>query len=88
MLHCQYERQMRLDNVLYVPELKSNILGLGQFDEHGCRILIEGRFLIIYDQCGKLLVKVKKTLSKLYLLKLNPILTCIITDDNSELTWT
>ena len=27
-------------NVLYTPCLKSNILSLGQFDEHGCKILL------------------------------------------------
>ena len=59
---------MRLDNVLYVLDLKSNILGLGQFDEHGCQILMEGGFLTMYDQRERLLVKVKKTLSILYLL--------------------
>ena len=77
---------MRLDNVLDVPELKSNILSLGQFDEHGCRILMEGGFLTIYDQHGRLLVKVKKTLRRLYLLKLNPVLSCMVADDSSELT--
>ena len=79
---------MRLHNVLYVLELKSNILSLGQFNEHGCRILMEGGFLVIYGQCGRLLVKVKKTLSRLYLLKLNPILSCMVAGDSSELTWT
>ena len=79
---------MRLDNVLYFPEVKSNILSLGQFDKHGCRILMEGSFLTIYDQHGRLLVNVKKTLSRLYLLKLNLVLSCMVTDDSSELTWT
>ena len=88
MLQCQDGGQMRLDNVLYVPELKANILSLGQFDEHGCRILMECGFLTIYDQHGRLLVKVKKTLSRLYLLKLNPVLSCMVADDSSELTWT
>ena len=75
---------MRLDNVFYVPELKPNILSLGQFDEHGCRILMEGDFLTIYGQCGRLLVKVKKTLSMLYLLKLNLVLSCMVANDSSE----
>ena len=61
---------------------------MGQFDEHGCRILMEGGFLTIYDQHGRLLVKVKKTLSRLYLLKLNPVLSCMVAEDSSELTWT
>ena len=77
---------MRLDNVLIILDLKSKILTLGQFDEYGCRILMEDGFLTIYDQRGRLLVKVKKTLSKLYLLKIRPLLTCIIVDDTSELT--
>ena len=88
MLQCQDGGQMRLDNILYVPKLKSNILSLGQFDEHGCRILMEGGFLTIYDQHGRLLVKVKKILSRLYLLKLNLILSCMVTDDSLELTCT
>ena len=79
---------MRLANVLSVPELKANILSLGQFDEHGCRILMEGGFLTIYDQHGRLLVKVKKSLSILYLLKLNPVLSCMVAEDSSKLTWT
>ena len=60
MLQCQDGGQMRLENVLYVPELKYNILSLGQFDKHGCRILMKGGFLTIYAQCGRLLIKVKK----------------------------
>ena len=79
---------MRLDNVLYVPELKYDILSLSQFDEHGCPILMKGSFLTIYDQCGRVLVKVKKTPSKLYLLKLNLVLSCMVADDSSKLTWT
>ena len=88
MLQCQDGGQMMLDNVLYVPKLKANILSLGQFDEHGCRILMEGGFLTIYDHYGRLLVKVKKTLSRLYLLKVNLVLSCMVAYDSSELTWT
>ena len=43
-------------------------------------------FLTIYDQCGRLLVKVKKAVSRLYLLKPNPVLSCMVADDSSELT--
>ena len=49
---------------------------------------MEGDFLTIYDQCGRLLVKVKKRLSKLYLLKLNLVLSCMVANDSSELNWT
>ena len=49
---------------------------------------MEGSFLTIYDQRERLLVKVKKTLSKIYLLKIRPLLTCVIVDDTSELTLT
>ena len=38
MLQCQDGGKMRLDNILYVPKLKANILSLGQFDEHECGI--------------------------------------------------
>ena len=37
---------------------------------------MEGDYLTIYDQYGRLLVQVKKTLSILNLLKLNLVLCC------------
>ena len=46
---------------------------------------MEGGFLTIYDQHGRLLVKVKKTLSRLYLLKLNLIVIFMVVDDSLEL---
>ena len=49
---------------------------------------MEGDFLTIYDQHGRILVKVKKTLSRLYLLKLKLVLSCMVADDSLELTWT
>ena len=88
MLQHQDRGLMRLDNVLYVLELRSKILSLGQFIEHGCQILKEGVFITIYDHHGRLLIKVKKTLSRLYLLKHNPVLRWIVRDNSSNLTWT
>ena len=68
---------MRLDHVL-VSRWRTNevrqctflsknlyILSLGQFDRHKCHIFMEGGFLAIYDQHERLLIKVKKTLSRL-----------------------
>ena len=45
ILQCQDRGQTRLENILHVSELKSNILSLGQFDEHRCQIVMEGCFL-------------------------------------------
>ena len=88
LLQCKDGGKKMLYNVLYVTKLKTNILSLNQFDEQGYQILMEGGFLTIYDQYDRLLVNVNKTLRKLYLLKLNLILSCMVVDGNSKLTWT
>ena len=45
IFQCQYRGQTRLENILHVSELKFHILSLGQFDEHGYQIFMEGGFL-------------------------------------------
>ena len=48
-------------------QININNFSLGQFNKQGDRILMEDNFHTNYDQSGKLLVKVKKTLNRLYL---------------------
>jgi hypothetical protein len=39
-----------LTEVYYIPQLRANIVSLGQLEEGGCRIYIELRFLNICDE--------------------------------------
>jgi hypothetical protein len=60
----------RLSEVYYIPKLRANIISLGQMEEGGCTIIIKQGVLRILDECDRLLTKVKRTTSHLYILEL------------------
>jgi hypothetical protein len=64
------DEHQRLLGVYFIPCLKANIMSLGQLDEVGCLIYIEHGFLKICDHRQRLLTKVWRTMSRLYILKL------------------
>jgi len=57
-------------NVYYVPELKSNILSIGQIVEKGNSILIKNRVLYLKDKHGQLASWVEMKKNWMYKLKL------------------
>jgi hypothetical protein len=59
-----------LTGVYYIPRLKASILSIGQLDETGCRVDINGGILCIFDQHDVLLAKVAQDNSCLYYLDL------------------
>ena len=54
----------------YIPKLRSNIVSIGQLDERGCQVLINGGVLRIRDRERKLLAKVERSRNRLYILAL------------------
>lgn len=46
----------KMADVYYIPDLRSNIISLGQATEAGCEIRLKGDHLTMHDQQGKLLV--------------------------------
>jgi len=55
-----------MTNVYFIPDLKSNIISLGQATESGCEIRLKDGYLTMHDQEGKLLVKVERSKNRLY----------------------
>ncbi|XP_010480978.1 PREDICTED: uncharacterized protein LOC104759792 [Camelina sativa] len=55
-----------LNNVYYIPDLKSNIVSLGQATEAGCEIQMKDDKLMLYDKLGKLLVMTGRSKNRLY----------------------
>ncbi|KAG7567621.1 Zinc finger CCHC-type [Arabidopsis thaliana x Arabidopsis arenosa] len=55
-----------LANVYYIPELKSNILSLGQATEAGCDVRMKKGYLTLHDRDGNLLVKANRSKNRLY----------------------
>ncbi|PWA78922.1 zinc finger, CCHC-type [Artemisia annua] len=57
LLGCRNQEQKVVSDVYYIPNLKSNILSLGQLTEIGCKVIMDGSKLTLYDKSRKLLMK-------------------------------
>lgn len=53
-------------DVYFIPTLHSNILSLGQLTEEGNKVVMNNSHLRVYEKQGKLLMKVKRSLNRLY----------------------
>lgn len=56
----------KITYVYFIPDLRSNIISLGQATQTGCEIRLRGEELTMHDQHGKLLVKAKRSKNRLY----------------------
>lgn len=56
----------RKNDVYFIPDLRSNIISLGQATESGCDIRLKDDYLTMSDQQGKLLVTAKRSKNRLY----------------------
>ena len=55
-----------LANVYYIPDLKSNIVSLGQATEAGCAVVMKDDYLTLHDREGILLIRAKRSKNRLY----------------------
>ena len=77
--------QKLLTDIYYIPELRSNILSLGQATEQGCDVRMKDNYLTLRDPRGRLLVKVLRSPNRLYKISLKvgkP--SCLLTKMNEE----
>ncbi|KAF2306587.1 hypothetical protein GH714_019620 [Hevea brasiliensis] len=70
LFQCKNTEHLTLQNVYYIPRLRSNIISLGQLDEAGSTIVIGGGHLKLYDWRNKLVVDVERRTNRLYIAKL------------------
>jgi transposase InsO family protein len=70
LFRCRNGEHRALQDVYYIPQLRSNIVSLGQLDEHGSEVLIKAGVLSIRDRERRLLAKVTRSRNRLYLLDL------------------
>ena len=74
-----------ISDVLYVPELKSNYLSLGQLEEKGYEIVIKKGFFWIQDDNLGLIAQVKMTANRMFPLYLNNIQqSCFLTKQGDD----
>nr|GEX39448.1 zinc finger, CCHC-type [Tanacetum cinerariifolium] len=66
LLGCKNNEQKIVSDEYYIPNLKSNIISLGQLTKIGCKIIMDGNKLTLYDKNKKLLIKVERSKNRLY----------------------
>jgi transposase InsO family protein len=76
-----------LTGVYFIPRLTNNIISLGQLDEAGCDICICHGLLKIHDDNRRLLVKVPRTSSRLYILKLQLATPVCLAAHHDDTAW-
>lgn len=63
---CKNGDHRLLQEVYYIPRLRSNIISLGQMAEDGNDIVLAGPFIKVFGRNGTLLMKVRRTANRLY----------------------
>jgi hypothetical protein len=78
IFRCQNRKHRALTNVYYIPKLRSSIVNIGQLDNGGCEVLINSGVMRIMDRERRLLAKVQRSRSHLYMLDLKVVqLVCL-----------
>lgn len=63
---CKNGETRTLSEVYYIPALRNNIISLGQLAEEGYNVVMKGEYLWVREQQGDLLMKVKRSVNRLY----------------------
>ena len=84
---CVTGDQRVLSEVYYIPSLRNNIISLGQLDEGGCKISIEGGVLTILDPERRMLAHVSRTRNRLYTLCLNLAVPTCLLSKTEDVAW-
>lgn len=63
---CKNGQERVLSKVYYIPSLHNNIISMGQLSESGNRVVLLGEYLWVYVVSGMLMLKVKRSLNRLY----------------------
>nr|GEV77255.1 zinc finger, CCHC-type [Tanacetum cinerariifolium] len=66
LIECDDEKQRIISHVYYIPDLKRNLLSLGQFIEISCKVVMEDDELRLYDMDNKIFMKVTRQRNRLY----------------------
>ncbi|XP_048602505.1 uncharacterized protein BNAC02G09400D isoform X1 [Brassica napus] len=63
---CKTRGKKALKDIYYIPDLKHNILSLGQATKSGCEVNMKDVYLTLTDSHGRLLVRVTRSPNRLY----------------------
>lgn len=83
---CKNGGEKSFCEVYYIPNLRNNIISLGQLTKNGNKVILNGDWLWIYVERGRILMKVKKLGNKLYKMLENYDIACLLTK-TYETSW-
>ncbi|KAL8124006.1 hypothetical protein AgCh_011855 [Apium graveolens] len=66
IMMCKNGEERLLHDVYYIPNLRNNIVSLGQMSEDGNEVVLRGEYLWVRDKDDQLLMKVKRLPNHLY----------------------
>lgn len=84
---ARQDRHRALSNTYYIPRLRNNIISLGQLDESGCQVVIQGGVLHVRDRHREFLAKVRRSANRLYKITLTPAQPVSLLARTSDHTW-
>jgi transposase InsO family protein len=87
LIQCKDENERFISNVYYVPDMKSNILSLGQLLERGYMIFMKERTLYLRDQDNRLLAQVEMTKNRMFKLNLVNVQARCLKACIEDMTW-
>jgi hypothetical protein len=73
--------------VYHIPQLKDNIISLGQLDENSCKYSAENGVMTVLDRQRKVLARVKRTKNRMYILNIQPAKPICLLAHAKEATW-
>ncbi|WZZ07843.1 hypothetical protein YC2023_093764 [Brassica napus] len=78
-----------LADVYFIPDVRSNIISLGQATESGCDVRMRDDYLTLYDKDGNLLVKSIRSKNRLYKVTMEvESMKCLqLTEISESATW-
>lgn len=84
-LKCKNGEEKLLKDVYYIPLLCNNIISLGQLAEDGNKVIMNGVHLWVYDNDGRLVMKVRKSFNRLYKIIIESgISECLLSKSDEE----
>jgi hypothetical protein len=87
VFHAKNGEHRVLQGVYFIPALRNSIMSLGQLDEGGSKVEINHGVLRIWDPRGRLLVKVNRGPSRLYVLHLDAAQPVCLAARKDDTDW-
>jgi hypothetical protein len=87
LFHCKNGEHWAFAGVYFIPRLTNNIMSVGQLDEMGFQLIIEGGVMRIRDVDCRLLAKLIRSPNHLYVLNVEVAAPVCLATKGAESAW-